>query len=83
MAPQLETTLRGPEAYGLARRVIEAMETAGVWPTPLNFEIWVHYLGDPDGALGREIKRILAASEPFTPGKTRSGRWPLIRPTAS
>ncbi len=66
MAAQLETTLRGPEAYGLARRVIEAMETAGVWPTPLNFEIWVHYLGDPEGPLGREIKRILAASEPFT-----------------
>lgn len=66
MAAQLETTLRGPEAYGLARRVIEAMEAAGVWPTPLNFEIWVHYLGDPEGPLGREIKRILAASEPFT-----------------
>ena len=66
MAAQLETTLRGPEAYGLARRVIEAMESEGVWPTPLNFEIWVHYLGDPEGALGREIKRILAASEPFT-----------------
>ncbi|MDO9077492.1 MAG: GGDEF domain-containing protein [Brevundimonas sp.] len=66
MAAQLETTLRGPEAYGLARRVIEAMESAGVWPTPLNFEIWVHYLGDPEGPLGREIKRILAAEEPFT-----------------
>ncbi|WP_439478738.1 GGDEF domain-containing protein [Brevundimonas sp.] len=66
MAAELETTLRGPEAYGLARRVIEAMESAGVWPTPLNFEIWVHYLGDPEGPLGREIKRILAASEPFT-----------------
>ncbi len=66
MAAQLETTLRGPEAYGLARRVIEAMESAAVWPTPLNFEIWVHYLGDPEGPLGREIKRILAASEPFT-----------------
>ncbi len=66
MAAQLETTLRGPEAYGLARRVIEAMEAAGVWPTPLNFEIWVHYLGDPEGPLGREIKRLLAASEPFT-----------------
>jgi diguanylate cyclase len=63
---QVETTLRGPEAYGLARRVIEDMESAGVWPTPLNFEIWVHYLGDPDGALGREIRRILQASEPFT-----------------
>ncbi|MDQ3126478.1 MAG: GGDEF domain-containing protein [Pseudomonadota bacterium] len=66
MSAQLETTLRGPEAYGLARRVIEAMEEAGVWPTPLNFEIWVHYLGDPEGPLGREIRRILAASEPFT-----------------
>jgi len=42
------------------------MESAGVWPTPLNFEIWVHYLGDPEGPLGREIKRILAAAEPFT-----------------
>lgn len=63
---QVETTLRGPEAYGLARRVIEDMESAGVWPTPLNFEIWVHYLGDPDGALGREIQRMLQASEPFT-----------------
>jgi diguanylate cyclase len=42
------------------------MEEAGVWPTPLNFEIWVHYLGDPEGPLGREIKRLLAASEPFT-----------------
>lgn len=66
MAAQLDTTLRGPEAYGLARRVIEAMEESGVWPTPLNFEIWVHYLGDPEGPLGREIKRLLAASEPFT-----------------
>lgn len=66
MAVELETTLRGPEAYGLARRVIEAMEAASVWPTPLNFEIWVHYLGDPEGPLGREIKRILAAAEPFT-----------------
>lgn len=63
---QVETTLRGPEAYGLARRVIEDMESAGVWPTPLNFEIWVHYLGDPEGALGREIQRMLKAAEPFT-----------------
>jgi diguanylate cyclase len=66
MADKLETTLRGPEAYGLARRVIEAMEAAGVWPTPMNFEIWVHYLGTPESPLGREINRILAASEPFT-----------------
>ena len=64
----VETTLRSPEAYGLARRVIEDMEAAGVWPTPLNFEIWTHYLGDPESALGVEIQRILAAAEPFTEG---------------
>ena len=66
MTAQVETTLRCPEAYGLARRVIEAMEAAGVWPTPLNFELWIHYLGDPEGPLGREIQRILAANEPFS-----------------
>jgi diguanylate cyclase len=66
MPDQLETTLRGPKAYGLARQVIEAMEAASVWPTPLNFEIWVHYLGAPEGPLSREVRRIIAASEPFT-----------------
>jgi len=63
---QVETTLRGPEAYDLARRVVDEMAAAGVWPTPLNFELWLHHVGDPDSALGREIQRILAAGEPFT-----------------
>lgn len=66
MSEAVETTLRGPEAYSLARRAVEAMETAGVWPTPLNFELWLQYLGDPEGALGREIDRMLAAGDPFT-----------------
>src|SRR5215217_2976011 len=66
MTLSVETTLRGPQAYSLSRRVIDEMEAVGVWPTPLNFELWLHYLGDPDGALGREIQRILAAAEPFT-----------------
>ena len=52
MSTQVQTTLRGPEAFGLARKAVEEMERAGVWPTPLNFELWIHYLGDPDGALG-------------------------------
>jgi len=60
MSMTVETAVRGPEAYALARKVIADMETAGVWPTPLNFEIWLHYLGDPDGPLGHEIRRLLA-----------------------
>jgi diguanylate cyclase len=66
MTQQVESALRGPDAYALSHRVIDAMETAGVWPTPLNFELWLHYLGDPEGALGREIKRLLASKEAFT-----------------
>lgn len=66
MAEQVETTLRGPEAYDLARRVIDEMAGHSIWPTPVNFELWLHYMGDPEGPLGREIKRLLAAQEPFT-----------------
>ncbi|MBB3870772.1 GGDEF domain-containing protein [Brevundimonas mediterranea] len=60
MTAQVETAVRGPEAYSLARNAIAEMEKAGVWPTPLNFELWIHYLGDPEGPLGVEIKRLLA-----------------------
>lgn len=66
MTAQVETTLRGPAAFSLARQALESMETAGVWPTPLNFELWLHFLGDPDGPLGREMKRLLDEGCPFT-----------------
>lgn len=68
MTTQVETALRGPEAFVLARQALAEMEQAGVWPTPLNFELWLHYLGDPDGPLGKEITRLLATREPFTEG---------------
>lgn len=68
MTTQVEAVLRGPEAFTLARRALSEMELAGVWPTPLNFELWLHYLGDPDGPLGREMTRLLSASDAFTEG---------------
>ena len=68
MSTQVQTALRSPESYALARRAVEEMERAGVWPTPLNFELWIHYLSDPEGALGREIKRLLTESMAFTEG---------------
>ncbi|MBX3476621.1 MAG: GGDEF domain-containing protein [Brevundimonas sp.] len=64
--PQIETTLRGPDAYDLASRAIQEMQRAEVWPTPLNFELWLHYLGDPEGALGREIRRLIETETTFT-----------------
>lgn len=66
MNPQIETALRAPESYDLAHRAIESMRAVNVWPTPLNFELWVHYLGAPDSPLGQEMARLLASITPFT-----------------
>jgi diguanylate cyclase len=66
MKAEVDTSLRGPEAYGLARRAIEEMERCSVWPTPLNFELWIHYVGDPEGPLGKEIQRLLGDGEAIT-----------------
>jgi len=66
MTAEVETTLRGPQAYQLAREALEQMEALKVWPTPLNFELWLHYLGDPKGELGQEIERLLDTGQPFT-----------------
>ena len=68
MTGQIQTTLRSPEAFSLARRAVEEMEQAGIWPTPLNFELWVHYLGEPEGALGQEMRRLLADGTVFSEG---------------
>ena len=62
----VETTLRGPDAYKITRRAIDLMERHQVWPTALNFELWTHYVADPDGALARELTRLIATGEPLT-----------------
>jgi len=66
MAGDVETALRGPDAYKLARKAVEDMERCKIWPTPLNYELWLHYVGAPDGALAKEIERLLALGEPIT-----------------
>lgn len=68
MEPQkdFETVLRGPQSYPLAKRALEMMEAAKVWPTPINFELWLHVAGEPEGELAREIERLLHAEHPIT-----------------
>ena len=68
MAEQVESALRGPQAFELAHRAVEDMERRGIWPTPLNFELWIHMLGEPEGDLAREIERLSAARETITEG---------------
>jgi diguanylate cyclase len=50
----------------LSRKAIEDMERCKIWPTPLNYELWLHYVGAPEGALAKEIGRLLALGEPIT-----------------
>jgi diguanylate cyclase len=66
MSGEVEIRLRGPEAYALARQSLDAMERHQVWPTALNFELWTHFVVDPDGPLAREITRLLSVGEAFT-----------------
>jgi diguanylate cyclase len=66
MSPEIELSLRGPDSYSLARNAITAMERHQVWPTPLNFELWLHYVGDPAGPLSQEIERLVKAGQAIT-----------------
>jgi diguanylate cyclase len=66
MSADVETSLRAPQAYDLARKAIAAMEAHKVWPTALNFELWVHYVAAKGSALAVEIDQMLQAGEPFT-----------------
>src|SRR6516162_2063545 len=66
MPAETELAVRGPQAYEVARAAIEMMEEAGVWPTALNFELWLHMIANPQGALAREIQRLLGNGEPIT-----------------
>lgn len=66
MSGDVEVLLRGPTAFAVARKAMDEMERHNVWPTPLNFELWTHFVAAPESELGREIARIISAGEPFT-----------------
>ena len=66
MTAEVEAILRGPEAYRLAHNALNLMERHKVWPTPLNYELWLHCVGDPNGLLATEIERLVSIGEPIT-----------------
>jgi diguanylate cyclase len=66
MSVDVQTALRSPKSYELARMALEIMEAHHVWPTVRNFDLWVHYVGEKESPLAVEIDRLLAAGEPIT-----------------
>jgi diguanylate cyclase len=61
-----ESAIRGPDAYRLARSALENMVRHKVWPTPVNFELWLRTVADPQSVLAQEVCRLVANDEPFT-----------------
>jgi len=66
MPGETDLALRGPKAYEVARAALDRMQQAKVWPTALNFELWLHLVADPEGPLAREIERLLQSGEPIS-----------------
>ena len=66
MSVDLQTALRSPRSYELARTALEVMESNKVWPTVRNFDLWVHYVAEKESPLAVEIDRLLATGEPIT-----------------
>ena len=66
MSKDLDSILRSPKAYDWARKAIEAMESNRVWPTALNFELWMHYVAAKDGEVATEISSVLTSGQHFT-----------------
>jgi diguanylate cyclase len=63
---EFEAIVRGPDAYRLARIALDMMVRHKVWPTPLNYELWLRCAGEPRSPLALEIERMAAAGAPFT-----------------
>ncbi len=63
-----EAVLRGPDAYRVARKALDAMIQHKVWPTPQNYELWLYYAANPKSPLAAEMDRLLSSGEAFTDG---------------
>jgi len=46
------------------------MRRCKVWPTPLNFELWIQILAEPAGGLAAAVQRLMAAGESITETKS-------------
>jgi diguanylate cyclase len=66
MSNDIEVSVRSPSAYALAGEALRLMQEHGVWPTPLNYELWLYVAGDPECGLAQEINRLIDAGEKIT-----------------
>jgi diguanylate cyclase len=66
MPSDIDSLLRSPKAYQLARKALDAMEAHRVWPTALNFELWLHYVAAKDSDVAVKIESVIQSGGAFT-----------------
>jgi diguanylate cyclase len=66
MPATVENLVRSAQGFQLVRQALDDLEQRQIWPTPLNLELWLHFLNEPESQIALEIARILNAGEPFT-----------------
>ena len=66
MTRDVEEELRSPLGYAMGRAALGGLEKVRVWPTVLNFELWLHVQADPEGDLAREVLTLLGAGDRIT-----------------
>jgi len=66
MATEIDIIMRGPMAFEWARKTLEAMEANNVWPTAVNYELWMHYVAAKDSRIAAEIEQVLKSGVQFT-----------------
>jgi diguanylate cyclase len=49
-----------------ARKAIDAMEAHRVWPTALNFQLWLHYVAAKESDVATKISSVLKSGGQFT-----------------
>jgi diguanylate cyclase len=59
MSNSTELAIRGREAFVLARAALTELEVRGIYPTALNYELMIHAIQDPNGAIAKELKHYV------------------------
>jgi diguanylate cyclase len=66
MTADVDSILRGMQAYELGQAALAAMERDRIWPTPVNYELWMHAVANPDSPLAKEIASLLERDKMIT-----------------
>jgi diguanylate cyclase len=72
MNQEFEILLRSSAGYDSAEKAMFLMKSHGVWPTPVNYELWLHIAAYPECDLAKEVYRLVETGESMTESVTET-----------